>query len=96
MFQSVVLFTSITGRPAAGKGHARYNRGFTGTWGTDACNMGLIHEQKPYRQNIAYKIEKAPCYSATVLNIPSSTQLTEEDICYAAEQITEVLGGDEG
>lgn len=57
---------------------------------------GLIHEQKPYRQNIVYKIEKAPCYSATVLNIPSSTQLTEEDICYAAEQITEVLGGDEG
>lgn len=57
---------------------------------------GLIHEQKPYRQNIAYKIEKAPCYSATVLNIPSSTQLTEEDICYAAEQITEVLGGDKG
>lgn len=57
---------------------------------------GLIHEQKPYRQNIAYKIEKASCYSATVLNIPSSTQLTEEDICYAAEQITEVLGGDEG
>lgn len=57
---------------------------------------GLIHEQKPYRQNIAYKIEKAPCYSVTVLNIPSSTQLTEEDICYAAEQITEVLGGDEG
>ena len=57
---------------------------------------GLIHEQKPYRQNIAYKIEKSPCYSATVLNIPSSTQLTEEDICYAAEQITEVLGGDEG
>lgn len=57
---------------------------------------GLIHEQKPYRQNITYKIEKAPCYSATVLNIPSSTQLTEEDICYAAEQITEVLGGDEG
>ncbi|MFQ8777325.1 MAG: hypothetical protein ACLR78_07740 [Roseburia sp.] len=53
-------------------------------------------KQKPYRQNIAYKIEKAPCYSATVLNIPSSTQLTEEDICYAAEQITEVLGGDEG
>lgn len=57
---------------------------------------GLIHEQKPYLQNIAYKIEKAPCYSATVLNIPSSTQLTEDDICYAAEQITEVLGGDEG
>ena len=57
---------------------------------------GLIHEQKPYRQNIAYKIEKALCYSATVLNIPSSTQLTEDDICYAAEQITEVLGGDEG
>lgn len=57
---------------------------------------GLIHEQKPYRQNIAYKIEKAPCYSATVLNIPSSTQLTEEDICYAAEQITEVLSGDKG
>ena len=82
MFQPVVLFTSITGRPAAGI--------------QTRAIWGLIHEQKPYRQNIAYKIEKAPCYSATVLNIPSSTQLTEEDICYAAEQITEVLGGDEG
>lgn len=51
---------------------------------------GLIHEQLPYRDAISYKIEKARYYSKCILNIPSSTQLTEEDICYAAEQIKQV------
>lgn len=52
---------------------------------------GLIHEQLPYRHLIAYKMEKAPYFSKCILNIPSSTQLTEEDIRYAAQQIKDVI-----
>lgn len=48
---------------------------------------GLIHEQRPYRQYVAYEIERAPYYSACILNIPCSTQLTKEDISYAAKII---------
>ena len=53
---------------------------------------GLIHEQKPYVGAITYEMEKAPYYSSCILNIPSSTQLTEDDIRYAAYMIKEVLG----
>lgn len=52
---------------------------------------GLIHEQIPYQSAIAYKIEKAPYYSRCVLNFPCSTQLTEEEIMYTAEQIRSVI-----
>lgn len=52
---------------------------------------GLINEQKPYINNIAYKIEKAPYYSSCILNIPCTTQLSEDDIVYASEQIKIVL-----
>lgn len=52
---------------------------------------GLIHEQLPYRDALAYRIEKAPCYSGCILNLPCSTDLKEEDIRYAARQIKEVL-----
>ena len=48
---------------------------------------GLIHEQIPYCDAISYKMEKAPYYSKCILNIPSSTQLTANDICYVVEQI---------
>ena len=41
---------------------------------------GLIHEQKPYENAVTYKIEKANYYSRNILNIPSSTQITEEEI----------------
>ncbi len=53
---------------------------------------GLIHEQLPYKDSIAYEMEKAPYYSNCILNIPCSTQITEEEIVYASEQIKEVLG----
>lgn len=53
---------------------------------------GLIHEQKPYADSICYKIEKASYYSGCILNIPSTTQLTEDDIKYSTEMIKEVLG----
>ena len=48
---------------------------------------GLIHEQIPYRGTIAYEMEKAPYYSSCILNIPSSTQITEEDIRFVVEQL---------
>ncbi|RGR76267.1 LegC family aminotransferase [Holdemania filiformis] len=53
---------------------------------------GLIHEQKPYSDSLAYKMEKAPYYSSCVLNFPSTTQLTEEAIVYSADAIKDVLG----
>lgn len=53
---------------------------------------GLIHEQKPYADSVCYKIEKASYYSGCILNIPSTTQLTEDDIRYSTEMIKEVLG----
>lgn len=52
---------------------------------------GLIHEQLPYRDAIAYEMEKAPYYSECILNIPCSTQITEEEIKYVAECVKEVL-----
>lgn len=53
---------------------------------------GLINEQIPYHNEITYKLEKAPYYAARILNIPSSTQITDEEIEYVAQQIKEVLG----
>ena len=52
---------------------------------------GLIYEQLPYIHEKIYQMEKAPYYAER--NIPSSTQLKEDDIQYAAEQIKEVLEG---
>lgn len=53
---------------------------------------GLIHEQTPYRKSLCYKIEKASYYSNCILNIPSSTQITEDDIRFSVDMIKEVLG----
>lgn len=53
---------------------------------------GLINEQIPYQDEITYELEKAPYYAACILNLPSSTQITDEEIKYVAEQIKEVLG----
>lgn len=52
---------------------------------------GLIHEQKPYRECIAYKIQKANYYKDHVINIPCSTNLSEEDIEYVVSKIKEVI-----
>lgn len=53
---------------------------------------GLIHEQKPYLNDLAFEMKKAPYYSSCILNFPSSTNLTKEDIEYTVEQIKKVLG----
>ena len=52
---------------------------------------GLINEQIPYRQEKTYKLEKAPYYAERILNIPSSTQITREEIEYVVEQVKFVL-----
>lgn len=53
---------------------------------------GLINEQLPYKDELTYKLEKAPYYAERILNLPSSTQITEEDIVYVADQVKKVLG----
>ena len=52
---------------------------------------GLINEQKPYRNFIAYKIEKAKMFSDCILNIPCSTQLTKSEITTVAKEIQSLL-----
>ncbi len=52
---------------------------------------GLINEQKPYQQEDTYKLEKAPYYADCILNIPSSTQITEEEINYVAAETKQLL-----
>lgn len=52
---------------------------------------GLINEQLPYIHEATYKLEKAPYYAERILNIPSSTQITEEEIHYVVEHIKKVL-----
>ncbi|RKI37723.1 LegC family aminotransferase [bacterium D16-51] len=52
---------------------------------------GLIHEQKPYKDDLAYMVEKAQYYSSCILNLPCSTQITKEKISYVAGQVKEVL-----
>lgn len=53
---------------------------------------GLINEQKPYEGEVTYKLEKAPYYASRILNIPSSTQITEEEIRFVANEVKQLLG----
>lgn len=53
---------------------------------------GLINEQVPYQSEATYKLEKATYYAARILNLPSSTQITKEEIEYVVEQVKIVLG----
>lgn len=52
---------------------------------------GLINEQKPYESEVTYKLEKAPYYANRILNIPSSTQIMEEEIRYVADEVKQLL-----
>ncbi len=52
---------------------------------------GLINEQVPYKNEVTYKLEKAPYYAERILNLPSSTQITKEDIEYVVHQVKNVL-----
>ena len=52
---------------------------------------GLICEQKPYRNEIAYQIEQAPIYAESIINIPSSTQISEDEIVLVANEMKALL-----
>ena len=52
---------------------------------------GLINEQKPYKDFIAYKIEKAKMFSNCILNIPCSTNITKAEIIEVASKIKSLL-----
>lgn len=51
---------------------------------------GLINEQKPYIENQSYKIEKAKYYIEHIVNIPCSTNLTQEDVNYVIVSLKSV------
>ncbi len=52
---------------------------------------GLINEQKPHEGEETYKLEKAPYYAGRILNIPSSTQITQEEIKYVSNRVKQLL-----
>jgi dTDP-4-amino-4,6-dideoxygalactose transaminase len=52
---------------------------------------GLINEQKPYQGEETYRLEKAPYYAERILNIPCSTNITDEEIEYVVGQVKEIL-----
>ena len=51
----------------------------------------LINKQKPYEREETYRLVKAPYYANRILNIPSSTQITEEEIKFVADQVKQLL-----
>ena len=48
---------------------------------------GLIHEQSPYKENIAYHIQKANYYSERIINLPCSTNIKSSDIEIVCQEI---------
>lgn len=52
---------------------------------------GLVNEQKPYRNEKTYRIEKATFYASRILNIPCSTNITSEEIEYVATSIQKLF-----
>ena len=53
---------------------------------------GLIHEQKPYVGSEIYHIDKASKYRKQIINIPCSSNLSEEDVQQVAECIKQIVG----
>ena len=51
----------------------------------------LCHKQKPYRNAQTYKIKQAHHYEKTVINLPCSTNLTEDDVLYICKTIRNIL-----
>ncbi|GLI19858.1 aminotransferase DegT [Tepidanaerobacter syntrophicus] len=47
----------------------------------------LIHKQKPYLNNQSYKIEKAEFYEKNLINIPCSSNLSEEEVGVVVEKL---------
>ncbi len=47
----------------------------------------LIHKQKPYLNNQSYKIEKAEFYEKNLINLPCSSNLSEEEVGVVVEKL---------
>ena len=52
---------------------------------------GLIHNQKPYKNCVAYMIEKAEYYSKCILNLPCSTNLKESEIVEVCVKLNQIF-----
>ncbi|MGG0249780.1 LegC family aminotransferase [Peribacillus frigoritolerans] len=48
---------------------------------------GLIHKQKPYLENQAYRIEKAGFYEKNLINVPCSSNLTSNQVDIVLEKL---------
>lgn len=53
---------------------------------------GLIHEQKPYKKEVAYNIENAYLYQKKILNIPCSTNISNIQIDMVCKAFREIMG----
>lgn len=52
---------------------------------------GLIHEQKPYRDCVSHKIQKAKLYSERIINLPCSTNITTGQIQEVCQVLSDIL-----
>lgn len=52
---------------------------------------GLINEQIPYQGERTYHIERAVFYADRILNIPATTQLTDDEIVYTVDTVRHTL-----
>ena len=47
----------------------------------------LVHMQKPYKNEMIYKVSKAEYYESHIINVPCSTNLSDCEIQYVSERI---------
>lgn len=52
---------------------------------------GLIHQQRPYRSALSYKINQATYYQEHIINLPCSSNLTEDEVRYVAKTISNII-----
>jgi len=53
---------------------------------------GLINEQLPYVREECFELEKGPYYAERILNLPTSTALTQMDIEYVVNSVIDLFG----
>lgn len=51
----------------------------------------LMHRLMPYKECLSYRIERADFYHSEIVNIPCSTNLSEEDAKHVAKEIRSIL-----
>ena len=51
--------------------------------------VGLIHKQKPYLDNQSYRIEKAGFYEKNLINVPCSSNLSEDEVEVVVEKLAQ-------